>query len=86
MRTALLLALLVLTPACAARRGKWSFPCSYHVYRSLDRERVARDWSRVTPSGGPQALAVMAVLLALPIAIDLAILPVTGVHDLCDGG
>ena len=39
-----------------------------------------RNWDR--PPLGAEALGTVAVLLLLPLMIDLAILPVTGIHDL----
>jgi hypothetical protein len=34
-------------------------------------------------TGGPEILPFVAVILFLPLIIDLVILPVTAIHDLC---
>ena len=90
-RPAVVLALVVLLGACGGpwKKGEpWSF--------GLTRDILDRDWgdgnlpaassadAHSVPHfrGGVEELWMLA-FFCMPTAIDIALLPVTGVHDLC---
>lgn len=82
----LLAACTFATSSChsTGSREPWSFCLSRACYKDGGWISAIGNSSGSSscPEGGG-AVALLALVL-LPIAIDLAILPVTGVHDVCD--
>ena len=77
----LLLLLAAGLSSCLSSPDAWSFCCTRAVYgRPLD-PKPDSDVS-LPISGTGEAAWIVPVLLLLPLAIDLVILPVTLAHDL----
>jgi hypothetical protein len=87
-RRLLALALAIACSGCASHPGTWSFSLSRDVYptTSARTDSGARDRHREHLAdyqpAAPEMAAIVFVIAALPLLIDVAILPVTGVHDL----
>jgi len=87
----LLLLVLLATTACVHWDDEyWSFPLSRRAYA----RQTMTGWGETTPaspvtdpdivgfSGGAEELWIVPIVLLLPVAVDLLILPITLVHDL----
>lgn len=76
---------------CACRSSDattWSFrftrACVEHLESAAVLDQAPGSWpesSRVT--GGPKELPFLVAIVFLPLIVDLVILPVTAIHDLC---
>lgn len=74
-----------LASSCALTEEHWSFMATREACASgyWSFARPVADASVPTSPARPEAAAAfLAVILLLPPVLDLAILPVTGVHDL----
>jgi hypothetical protein len=83
------LALLSLTPACAWN-SEWTFAATKECYDGATHDGPSCPPSGWNQSGGKHEAAVLGVfilgLIVLPIAIDVACLPIEWTHDqlVCD--
>ena len=90
----LLLSLIVALVFASCAGETWSFPLSRQAYPDLfgrSTDSLPRAGYRCPPSALPEtwgggsgegAAIVLAAIIVAPVAIDIAILPITGVHDL----
>ncbi len=82
--TALLLTgALLLCPSCKSTNDQWSFAVSRSVYGGGGTTSAHVSYPLNCRGNNDGAAAALVVILRLPIAIDLIILPVTLTHDLC---
>ena len=72
-------AVLPLATAGCSFDDPWSFPISRSFYEAVDLSSMA-------DACDPESQCAAAVVLVIPIAIDLLILPVTLPHDLIEHG
>jgi hypothetical protein len=70
-------------PACKTHHDQWTFAVTRNVYGDGGPGVHFEGHGSCAGGSGEAALAVL-VLLLLPVAIDIVILPVTLTHDLCD--
>lgn len=76
-------ALAPLSCQSTSANAQWSFCVTRECYKDGSWIEALGNSSSSSCSDGGGAVVLLAFVL-LPIAIDLAILPVTGVHDLCE--
>ena len=81
--TFLLTGALLLCPSCKSSRNQWSFSVTRSVYGSAGSTSAHINYPVHCGKGDNGAATALVVLILLPIAIDLIILPVTLTHDLC---
>ena len=83
-RTAATIGALCLAPSCAWN-SKWTFAVTQKCYDGIARDGPSYPAQGWDYSGGKQEAAVLGVfilgIIVLPIAVDVACLPVAWVHD-----
>ena len=78
------LALGALAPlGCQSTSEQWSFCVTREAYQDGGLFQGFTESSIVDSTTSECAAMALLAFMALPVAIDLVILPVTGIHDVC---
>lgn len=83
-RVALAMAvIMVASVSCKSSTNseQWSFFLSRQYLEQIEHEGTAMFQDIAAPNEDPRDDQVAAILIVLPFAVDIAVLPITAVHD-----